>query len=95
MRERRVSTAAMSVASDPKTISIMPYPPKKFAKMHPMRSPGTASGIYRGRRVNASETLNCTGPYDIGASIIVSAAYSAAMSAHLANLVVMIIRSLL
>lgn len=70
----RERTAAMSVARDPNTMSGSPNPPKKFAKMHPKNSPGIASGRQNGRSVSASETRNWTGPYEMGARLIVRTA---------------------
>ena len=61
-RNPYVKSPAISVASDPKTMSRMPAPPIRLAIRHPTNSPGTASGMSRGRIVNASLMRNCTSP---------------------------------
>src|SRR6056297_1202937 len=65
----RVKIAAVNVARLPKITSIIPKPPKRFASIQPVNRPGTASIHKYGKRVRASATLICTGPYDIGAKI--------------------------
>ena len=42
--ERLVKNAAINVARDPKNISTIPKPPKKFAMIQPKNNPGIASG---------------------------------------------------
>ena len=57
-----VSTAAMSVASEPKTTSTTPscdmLIPIKFDKRQPAKRPGTAENENNGKIVSASEILN-------------------------------------
>ena len=55
--------------------------PKRLEIRHPKKSPGTAAGVKKGRMHSASEMRNCTGPKLMGANIIVSATYTAAINA--------------
>lgn len=60
----KVSSAAISEASVPNTMSIGLL--KQLAIKHPIVRPAIASGMRRGRRVNASLTLICTAENEIG-----------------------------
>ena len=68
LRVYLVQIAARSVASVPHTISISPNGLFKLDNKQPIVRPGIAVGVRIGNTVNASETLNCCAPKEIGAT---------------------------